>query len=88
VTPDQPLISELNRSMEDGYEGTITSPFGPVGTFTGFKVSEIPERRIDYIFVSKNDLIIKKYAALAHLQDLRYPSDHFPVMVELSFKKK
>jgi endonuclease/exonuclease/phosphatase family metal-dependent hydrolase len=40
--------------------------------------------RIDYIFISKNAKFeVKKYAVLTDSKNLRYPSDHFPVYVEI-----
>jgi endonuclease/exonuclease/phosphatase family metal-dependent hydrolase len=45
-------------------------------------------KRIDYIFISKNNqLKVKKYAVLSDSKDLRYPSDHLPVFVEISFEE-
>ena len=42
---------------------------------------------IDYIFISKNsDLKVKKYAVLSDAVDLKYPSDHLPIFVELKYK--
>ena len=57
--------------------------FGPNGTFNGFKFNEPVTRKIDYIFMSKsNQLIVNKQAVLSDSNDLKYPSDHFPVYVE------
>ena len=38
-------------------------------------------KRIDYIFVSKNKITVKKYGVLANVKDQKYPSDHFPVFI-------
>lgn len=54
--------------------------FGPSGTFNGYNFSEPVTRRIDYIFVN-DEVEVKKYAVLSDSKDLRYPSDHFPVLI-------
>lgn len=59
---------------------------GPVATFNGFKVDEPATKRIDYIFIPKG-IIVKQYKVLLEIKDNRYPSDHFPVYVELVINK-
>jgi len=54
--------------------------FGPVGTFNGYNFSESVTRRIDYIFVN-DEVEVKKYGVLSDSKDLKYPSDHFPVLI-------
>jgi len=39
--------------MKDGRDISKTMPFGPIGTFNGFKHDEPVTRFIDYIFISK-----------------------------------
>ena len=56
--------------------------FGPEGTFNAYEFEKPVTRRIDYIFVSKG-VHVKKYAVLSDNKELRYPSDHLPVLVEL-----
>ena len=59
-------------------------PYGPEGTFNGFQLGTYGAR-IDYIFV--NDFWkIREYVTIADHLDKRHPSDHFPVLVELSLK--
>lgn len=59
------------------------------GTFNTFEFHKpiSNEREIDHIFVSKKSFEIKKYAVLTDSYLCKYPSDHFPVMVELEFLK-
>lgn len=75
------ITSQLNdsRLMADEI-------LGPVATFNAFKVDEPAKTRIDYVFVPKN-ITVKKYEVLRELKNNRYPSDHFPVYVELELKK-
>lgn len=58
-------------------------PFGPTGTFNGFKFHEPVTLLIDYIFVSKNNIGVLKHAVLSDSNNCKYPSDHLPVFAEL-----
>jgi len=85
--PNEDRIIALKKVMNDSREISKEKPFGPSGTFNGFKHNEPVTELIDYIFVSKNSpLKVKKYAVLSDSKDLKYPSDHLPVYVELSNK--
>ena len=69
------ILNLLDDSME---ESKFT--FGPSGTFNAYDFSKPVTRRIDYIFV--NDKVkVKKYGVLSDSKDLKYPSDHFPVLI-------
>ncbi len=65
---DSKKISELN--------------YGSEGTYNGFSFDKLITKRIDYIFLTKQ-ITVKKYASLADAFDLKYPSDHLPVFVEV-----
>ena len=85
--PTSERIRALKKEMNDTREISEAKPFGPSGTFNGFKHNKPVTTQIDYIFVSKNNKFkVKKFAVLSDSKDLRYPSDHLPVYVELSFK--
>ena len=89
VEPESELITDLKKSMNNTREISQTEPFGPGGTFNGFKFDEPVTRQIDYIFTDKSERIkVKKYAVLSDSKDLKYPSDHLPVYVELLIEKK
>lgn len=85
LEPDHPSILLLSSAMQDSHLLAGDKAFGPQGTFNGFKFSEPITRRIDYIFISKTGFKLLKYAILSDSKDLRYPSDHFPVLAKLSF---
>lgn len=89
MTPDQEPISVLTTELIDSKSVTSESPYGPIGTFNGFKFDNILKDRIDYIYVSTN-IKVKQYAVLTDSKDLCYPSDHLPVFVnlELQYEKK
>lgn len=83
VEPDNAVLSILELDMKDAFKLTQDIS-GPIATFNGFDTSKEPNRRIDYILVSKNiESNITKYKVLEELKDGRYPSDHFPVVIEL-----
>lgn len=85
--PDEERIIALKKVMDDTREVSEEKPFGPSGTFNNFKHNEPVTKLIDYIFISKNSILkVKKYAILSDSKDLRYPSDHLPVYVEINFK--
>ncbi len=77
--PMQILYNDKN--MYDAYQISAQPPYGPVGTFQGFKIQTSEKGRIDYIFVSK-DIEVLKYGVLTDMNDNRFPSDHFPVMIK------
>jgi endonuclease/exonuclease/phosphatase family metal-dependent hydrolase len=84
LEPNDKSIVALKMQMNDASEISLQKPFGPNGTFNNFEFDKPVSKRIDYIFISKEaKLEIKKYAVLSDSKDLRYPSDHFPVYVEI-----
>ena len=84
--PTEERIVNLKKEMLDTYDVSIEKPFGPTGTFNAFKHNETVTKRIDYIFISKNNkLKVKKFAVLSDSKDLKYPSDHLPVYTEFEF---
>lgn len=86
--PTEQRIIDLKKEMLDSRDISEEKPFGPSGTFNAFKHDETVAKRIDYIFLSKeSNLKVKKYAILSDSKNLKYPSDHLPVYVEINIKK-
>ncbi|MDF2157557.1 endonuclease/exonuclease/phosphatase family protein [Algoriphagus sp. CAU 1675] len=86
VTPDNPAYSTITESpgwKDSRLESDIPS-YGPAGTFTGFDWEKMPDGIIDHIFFKGNITIIR-HGILTDNYGKKYPSDHFPVMVELSW---
>ncbi|MBT1688802.1 endonuclease/exonuclease/phosphatase family protein [Dawidia soli] len=54
-----------------------------IGTFNSFDVATTNKVRIDHIFVT-SQFNVKKYGILTDNYGGRFPSDHFPVVVELT----
>jgi endonuclease/exonuclease/phosphatase family metal-dependent hydrolase len=80
-------IRYLSAKFNDSRDISLNRPFGPFGTFNEFKFHEPVQDRIDYIFCSKENIQVQKYAVLTDSKDSKYPSDHFPVLVEFRFKE-
>lgn len=86
--PNEERIISLKKMMLDTREISEENPFGPTGTFNGFKYNEPVTDCIDYIFISKNsNFKVKKFAVLSDSKNLKYPSDHLPVYVEILISK-
>jgi endonuclease/exonuclease/phosphatase family metal-dependent hydrolase len=63
-------------------------PYGPADTWEGFEFNKKPDGCIDYIFVSKDKKwTVEKFATITDSYDMKYPSDHFPVLATLALKK-
>ncbi|MDD4224892.1 MAG: endonuclease/exonuclease/phosphatase family protein [Mariniphaga sp.] len=86
LTPDKEPIGLLKKYVRDSFEDSQEPPFGPTGTFNGFKLdADLSSRRIDYIFVY-GGIEVLKYATLSNFDDHRFPSDHLPVFVKLQLR--
>jgi len=83
--PETPQITEIKKVMDDTKDVSIEKPFGPSGTFNDFKHNQSVTLLLDYIFISKNSgLKVQKHAVLSDSKDLKYPSDHLPVYIEIN----
>jgi endonuclease/exonuclease/phosphatase family metal-dependent hydrolase len=82
--PNEDPIAALKRELQDARASSEEPPFGPEGTFNGFKFHEPVRRRIDYIFYA-NELKVWQYAVLSDSRDCHYPSDHLPVLARFRF---
>jgi endonuclease/exonuclease/phosphatase family metal-dependent hydrolase len=57
---------------------------GPNGTITQFVSANLPHNKtIDYIFI-KNDVSVLMHGTLSDIFDGRFPSDHMPVLAEVT----
>jgi endonuclease/exonuclease/phosphatase family metal-dependent hydrolase len=82
--PDAQPYAVITEKMEDSFIKTSTAPYGPEGTFNGFNWERAPDRRIDFIF-TKGPWKTEAYATISDSNNMLYPSDHFPVVVDLIF---
>jgi len=76
------------KQFRDAKLVSKTPPYGPDSTFQDFKYHNwtkvVKEGRIDFIFVN-NNVEVLNYAVLTDCRDLRFPSDHFPVICTIRF---
>ncbi|MFT3740807.1 MAG: endonuclease/exonuclease/phosphatase family protein [Breznakibacter sp.] len=83
-TPDTDQVKHVGEFLNDGFTTTQMPPYGPIGTFSAFRIDAPLHERIDYIFVSKHFTVLT-YGALTDFLDHRFPSDHLPVVVKVRF---
>ncbi len=79
-------IKEMLVGLDLAKNKSLTKPFGPDGTFSGFQFNKPVKDRIDHIFVSKKGIKVLKFATLSDSKDCRYPSDHLPVYAEIDLE--
>lgn len=86
VTPDNPAYQTIvsDPAWKDARLISKIPAYGPAGTFTGFDWEKTPDNIIDHIFVSGKIEVIR-HGILTDNYGKKYPSDHFPVMVEVMF---
>ncbi len=85
VPEDEPIQAIYNSGrLNDAYLVTEQPPYGTVGTFTGYRLDAPMKNRIDYVWVTPG-ITVKRYGVLNDIQYGRFPSDHFPVVVDASF---
>lgn len=62
--------------------------YGSADTWNAFKFNEKPNGCIDYIFLSHyNYITVSKFATLTDSYDMKYPSDHFPILATITINK-
>ena len=84
-TPESDAARTLAARLRDARESSLAPPYGPVGTFNGFRLDAPLADRIDYIFVREHFEVLK-YAALTDSLGARFPSDHLPVVARLRLR--
>ncbi len=80
--------SEAIQSILKTYNDThivANISFGPTGTFNGFEFEKPVVSKIDFVFTSKYIKVLKS-GILSDSYDCHYPSDHFPVYVEMNLE--
>jgi endonuclease/exonuclease/phosphatase family metal-dependent hydrolase len=86
ATPEQEPIQLIydDGKLRDSYLISKQPPYGTTGTFHAYNLHSPMSARIDYIWVS-DGITVEKYGTLNEQQYGRFPSDHFPVMIEARF---
>jgi endonuclease/exonuclease/phosphatase family metal-dependent hydrolase len=63
--------------------------YGNADTWNAFKFNEKPNGCIDYIFTNNDKRIsVSKFATLTDSYDMKYPSDHFPILATVQIATK
>jgi endonuclease/exonuclease/phosphatase family metal-dependent hydrolase len=86
VSPDNPAYLTItdNSDFKDSRLVSQLPSIGNQGTFNNFNWEKLPEGIIDHIFVSPK-IKVFRHGILTDNYGLKYPSDHFPVMTEISW---
>lgn len=79
-TPETEQIRLMQANLRDAYLVSQSPPYGPVGTFNGFKIDAAMDARIDYVFLSPG-ITVLKYGVLSDSLAGRFPSDHHPLLL-------
>lgn len=85
LLPESEPIQHLTKVLKDARTYSATPPIGPNGTYNGFKTDARLDRRIDYIFVSQNNVIVNNYNVIGDKIEGKYLSDHLPVIAKVKF---
>ena len=82
AVPESEPIRTMLAGLRDARAISESAPYGPVGTFNGFKIDAAAADRIDYIFVTPG-VRIQKYGVLTDSARGHFPSDHFPLVTRV-----
>jgi endonuclease/exonuclease/phosphatase family metal-dependent hydrolase len=82
---DEP-VKILSESLDNARTVCVGKPYGPADTWNGFKFLQKPDGCIDYIFIRKGGKAkVVKFATITDSYEMKYPSDHFPIMAQIEF---
>ncbi len=85
--PTEPPAEFMVSNMQNT-RSIAKQVYGPEDTWNGFKFNQKLDGCIDYIFVSNNEKIsVSKFATLTDSYDLKYPSDHLPILATIQINK-
>jgi len=76
-----------NTIFKDSENLSEKSHCGPDSTFSTFFVGNTMGKGIDHIFITSQDFKILQHGTLTDSNNGYYPSDHLPVLVEMTFRK-
>ena len=72
-----------SHGLRDARAVSRSAPIGPAGTFNGFKNPPEEARAIDH-FLLGAEIGVSRYLVLSQIIDGRWPSDHFPVVIDVA----
>ena len=73
-----------NTVFQDAKLASDNGHSGPEGSWSTFNVKHGIGDRIDYIFITPTYLKVSNHVHLTDAEDMSYPSDHLPVLAELT----
>lgn len=73
--------------LHDAAARSAEPAYGPVSTWNGFR-EIVPGRRIDFIFVGDGVRVLEHATLSETLATGRFPSDHLPVLAEVSLERR
>jgi endonuclease/exonuclease/phosphatase family metal-dependent hydrolase len=82
--PTDAPVQYISQHLDNSRMKSETPPYGPAATWNGFQFNEVPKGWIDHVLLSKN-ITVQKFAVITDSYEKKYPSDHFPVLVHLTF---
>lgn len=84
ATPESEPVTTLMREagVRDARAVSAAPPTGPDSTWNAFRAIE-PGRRIDFVFVGDR-VSVRSHAIIDRTFEGRFPSDHLPVLAELT----
>jgi endonuclease/exonuclease/phosphatase family metal-dependent hydrolase len=77
-------VQYISQHLNNARMISAMAPYGPEATWNAFKFEVVPKGWIDYVFVFKS-ISVQKYAVITDSYDKKYPSDHFPVLVHITY---
>lgn len=83
-SPGSEPLQLLSAELQDARASSRTPPYGPAGTFQGFRIDAplAEQDRIDHVFHTRG-IDVLSWAALTDSMHGRFPSDHLPVEVRV-----
>ena len=76
-------LTQSPLALRDARAVSKSAPFGPTGTFNGFRAAPAESRAIDHVLIGSR-IDVERYAVFSQVIEGRLPSDHFPVLVDLT----
>jgi endonuclease/exonuclease/phosphatase family metal-dependent hydrolase len=87
VRPEDEPVQYVNSYMQNS-RAVSKQVYGGIDTWNAFKFNAKPDGCIDYIFISRDKRIsVSKFATLTDSYDMKYPSDHLPVLATIWINK-
>jgi len=86
LTDDKEPIKIMSKELTDSFCHSQKPHYGPKGTWQNFDINTPSTERLDYVFVKGFDVLTNR-TINDRRENLLYPSDHFPVLTEIKFKK-